>query len=166
MIFYKSFFDFLLLLIACPCHAFLRLFMKIVRSDCGHIKARWDNHQNCLSCSSCSRLSTCSTCSRSSEETRILADRHRTYSARKSVMAKKKQNKKKRRLAVSGPSDDNTLDGSTTSKGYTARGKTHQSGYYSDAECIQSVSPPVTSHRLTSHRSTSHLSASHWSTIH
>ena len=41
------------------------------------------------------------------------------YSARKSVMAKK-QNKKKRRLAVSDSSDDKSLDGSTTPQGYTA----------------------------------------------
>ena len=33
-----------------------------VRGVCGHIKASWDNHSNCLSCSSCSRLSTCSVC--------------------------------------------------------------------------------------------------------
>ena len=68
------------------------------------------------------------------------------YSARKSLIAKKKQNKKKRKLAVSDPSDDNSLDGSTTPQGYTARGKTHQGGDYSDAECVQSVSLPVTCH--------------------
>ena len=45
------------------------------------------------SCSSCSRLSTCSTCSRWSEKTWILADKRQTYSARRSVMRKKKQNK-------------------------------------------------------------------------
>ena len=75
----------------------------------------------------------------------ILADRCRTYSARKSVMAKKKQNKKKRRLAVSNPSDDNSLDGSTTPQGYTARCKTHRGGSYLDAECVQSVNLPVIS---------------------
>ena len=31
-----------------------------------------------------------------------------------------------------------------TPQGYTARGRTHQGGFYSDAECIQSISPPVT----------------------
>ena len=49
----------------------LRDFMKIIRGDCGHIKARWDNHH-----------------------------KHRTYAARKSVMTRKRQNKKRKRLAV------------------------------------------------------------------
>ena len=130
--------------------------MKIVHSVYGHIKARWDNHQNCLSCSSCSRLSTCLW----SEKTWILADKRPTYSARRSVMRKKKQNKK--RLAVnSDASEDNSFDGSTTPQGYTARGKTHHGGDYMDVECIQSMS---TSHRSTSYWSTSHWSASHRST--
>ena len=77
--------------------------MKIVCGNCGHIKAQWDNHHNCLKCSSCSRLSTCSTCSTWSEETWILADRHRTHAARKSVMTRKRQNKKKRRLWMGTP---------------------------------------------------------------
>ena len=52
------------------------------------------------------------------------------------TVRKKKQNKK--RLAVnSDASEDNSFDGSTTPQGYTARGKTHQGGYYMDAECIQ-----------------------------
>ena len=65
-------------------------------------------------------------------------------------MAKKKQNKKKRRQAVSDPSDDNSLDGSTTPQGYTARGRTQLDGDYSDAECVQSVSPPVAGQPATS----------------
>ena len=60
--FQKSFFDFLLLLIVDPCHTFSRLLMTTIRGVCGHIKASWDNHSNCLSCSSCSMLSTCSVC--------------------------------------------------------------------------------------------------------
>ena len=40
--FLKSFFDFLLLLITCPCHAFSQLLMKIVSGDCGHIRAWWE----------------------------------------------------------------------------------------------------------------------------
>ena len=71
--------------------------------DCWNIKARWDNHQNCLSSSSCSRLSTCSTSSRWSEKTWTLAEKRRTYSAR-SVMRKKKQYKRKRLAVDSGPS--------------------------------------------------------------
>ena len=80
--------------------------MKTVHGDCGHIKAWWDNHHNCLSCSSCSRLSTCSTCSLWSEKIWILADRRCTYSA-KSVMRKKKQNKK-RQVVESDASEDNS----------------------------------------------------------
>ena len=118
--------------------------MKMVRSDSGHIKARWDNHQNCLSCSSCSRLSTCSTCSLWSEKILILADKGRTYSARRSVMRKKKQNKK-RQVVESDVSEDNSfLGGNTTPQGYTAGGKTHQSGDYMGAEFTQSISPPGT----------------------
>ena len=79
----KSFFNFLLLFIACPCHEISWVFMKIICGDYGHIKARWDNHHNCLKCSSCSRLLTCSTCSTWSEETWILADKHRTYISKK-----------------------------------------------------------------------------------
>ena len=35
----NHFFYFLLLLIACPCHTFLPLFMSIVHGVCGHVKA-------------------------------------------------------------------------------------------------------------------------------
>ena len=140
-----------------------RLFM----GDCGHIKVQWDNRHNCLKCSSCSRLSTCSTCSTWSEETWILADKRRTYIARKSVMTRKRQNKKKRLAVTSDLSDDNTIDGSTTPQGYTARDRTHQGGLYSDAECIQSESPRVTSQPgALVNQSTSDWSASHWSTRH
>ena len=41
--------------------------MNYARGTCGHIKARWDSHYNCLSCSSCSRFSTCTVCSQWSE---------------------------------------------------------------------------------------------------
>ena len=92
--FCKSFFNFLLLLIACPCHTFSRLFMKIVHGVCGHIKARWDNHQSCLSCPSCCRLSTCSSCSHWSESVWVLSDK-KIHATRKSVMTKKRHNKKK-----------------------------------------------------------------------
>ena len=147
--------------------------MKIVRGDCEHIKARWDTYHSCLKCSSCSRLWTCSTCSTWSEETWILADKRRTYTARKSVMTRKRQNKKKRLAVTSDLSDDNTIDESTTPQCYTARGRPHQDGCYSDAECIQSVNPPVTGHQLpvnqartTSHRSARHRSTRHWTVFH
>ena len=118
--------------------------MKIVHGDCGHIKAWWDNHHNCLKCSSCSRLPTCSMCSTWSEETWVLADKRCTYTARKPVMTRKRQNKKKRLAVTSDLSDDNTVDGNTTPQGYTVRGRTHQGGCYADAECIRSESPLVT----------------------
>ena len=153
-------------MIACPCHEISRLFINIVRGDCGHLKPRWDNHHNCLKCSSCSRLSTCSSCCTRSEETWILADNRRKYAARKSVMTRKRQNIKKRLAVTSDLSDDNTIDGSTTPQAYTARGRTHQGGFYSDAKCIQSVSLPVTTHRITAHWSTTHQSTSHWSASH
>ena len=144
----KSIFDFLLLLVACPCHEFSRFFMKIICGDYGHIKTRWDNHHNCLKCSSCSRLSTCSTCSTWSEEIWSLADKRRTYAARKSVMTRKRQNKKRRKTGRhSDLSDDFSIDGSITSQGYTARGRTHHGGSLLDAECLKSLSPPGIGHR-------------------
>ena len=148
---------------ACPCHAFSRLFMKIVHGDCGHIKARWDNHQNCLSCSSCSRLSTCSTCSRWSEETWILVDRRRKYSTRRSVMRKKKQNQKKRLAVNSDPSDDNSFDGSITPPGYTAKGccvrpKCKSASHWSPVNQALGIYHWSTRHRSTSHQSSSHHS--------
>ena len=125
---YLSFFDFVLILSLCPCYELSRLFTKIVHDDCGHINMRWDNHNNCLKCSSCSRLLTCSTCSTWSEETWILADRRHRQAARKSVMTRKRQNKKKRRPAFSDLSDDNTLDGNTNPHGFTARVSTDHGG--------------------------------------
>ena len=124
--------------------------MKIVRGDCGHTKARWDNHHNCLKCSSSSRLFTCSTCSTWSEETWILAYRRRMHAARKFFMTGKRQNKKKRRQAVTSDlSDDNTLDGNTTPHGFTARGRIHQGGFCLDTEGVQGISPPVTAQPVT-----------------
>ena len=79
-------------------------------------------------------------------------------------MTMRRQNKKKRRLAVSDLSDDNTLDGNITPYGFTARSRTHQGGFSLDTESVQS--PPVTNHWSTSHRSTRHQSASHPSTSH
>ena len=55
-------FYFLLLFIIDPYHTFWWLLMMTIQGVCGHIKASWDNHSNCLSCSSCSRLSTCLVC--------------------------------------------------------------------------------------------------------
>ena len=60
-------------------------------------------------------------------------------------MTRKRQNKKKRLAVTSDISDNNSIDGSTTPQDYTARGRTHQGGFYSDAESVLRVSPPVTS---------------------
>ena len=108
--------------------------MKIVQGNCGHIKVQWDNHHNCLKCSSCSRLSTCSMCSTWSEETWILTNKRRMYATRKSLMTRKREQEEKTGCHFR----------SATPQSYTARGRPHQGGFYSDAECIQSVSPPVT----------------------
>ena len=116
--------------------------MKIVLGSCGHIKARLDNHHNCLKCSSCSKLSTCSTCSSWSEQTWLLAERRRTYSARRPLVTRKRQNKKKRLAINSDLSDDNSFG--EPHHRTILPGVTHQGGDYSDAECIQSVSPQVT----------------------
>ena len=110
-------------------------------------------------------------CSTWSEQTLILADKY-THAARKSVMTRKRQNKKKRLAVTSDLSDDNTIDGSTSPQGYTARGTTHQGGCWMHLKCkYTSHLSPVTSHQSTMHRSTSHWSTSHrlarhWSTRH
>ena len=171
--FCKSFLDFLLLLIAFPCHTFLWLSMPIVCGICGHIKAWWDNHPNCLSCSSCSRLSTCSTCNLWSEKIWDLADKKRLYSARKSTMRKKKQTKK-RSCLFRRVWRQLFLDGGTTPHGFTAGGKIHRGGNYMGAGGTQSMSTrhclPVTRHQapvsFTRHWSTRHLATYHRSTRH
>ena len=86
----------MLLLIIDLCHTFSWLLMLTVHGICGHIKASWDNHSNCLSCSSCSRLSTCSVCKNWTENTWDLADRRRLYCSRRSTMTKKSLAKKRK----------------------------------------------------------------------
>ena len=49
-------------------------------------------------------------------------------------MTKKRHNKKKQ-VVVSDASEDNSVDGSTTPQGYTARGKTHLGSDFMGAEC-------------------------------
>ena len=140
----KSFFGFVISLIACPCHEFFKPFMKIVCGSCGHIKVRWDNHLNCLKCSSCSRLSACSTCSNWSESTWILADKRRTYSNTKSVM-KKKHKKEEQQTVISVLSDNNSVDGMTIPQGSTARERTYPDGIFMGAIGTQKTLP--TSHQ-------------------
>ena len=133
--FFKSIFNFLLLLIVDLCHTFSRPFMSIVRGVCGHIKASWDNHSKCLSFSSYSRLSTCWICNNWTENTWDLAE---LYSARISTMKRKLAKKKK---VVQSDSDDNSFnDGITIPQGFTAGGKHHLGGNSTDAIGIHSVS--------------------------
>ena len=156
--------------------------MMIVRDNCGHIKAQWDNHDECLKCSSCSRESTCSTCISWSNKIWKLADKRRTYSSRKWVM-KKKHNKKQQVLSDS--SDENLVDRITTPHGPSAWGRTHPGGNFKGTSSTQrSVSPlalvnrplvihpqdkktslvtgqPVTSQPVISQINTSHSITSH-----
>ena len=116
--------------------------MKIIRGNCGHIKARWDSHYNCLSCSLCSRSLTCSTCNQWSQSVWLLADKRRLRAMRKSVMTNRRHNKKRKRNA-SDPSVSISLDGSTAPHGFTARGRTHQGGIPMGDESTLDRSPPV-----------------------
>ena len=93
--FFKSIFDFLLFFIVELCHIFPRLLMSSVRGVCGHIKASWDNHSNCLSCFSRFSLSICSVCKYWTENTWDLANRQRLYCSRRSTMTKRRLAKKK-----------------------------------------------------------------------
>ena len=118
---------------------FSRFFMLIDCGICGHIKAWWDNHPKCLFCSSCFRLSTCSICNLWSKKIWDLADKRRLYSLGKSTMKKKLA--KKTKVVHSDVSDDSSfLDGSTTSQGFTAVGKTHLGGNYMSVGGTQSMS--------------------------
>ena len=118
--------------------------MPIVRGVCGHIKVRWDSHQNCLSCSCCSRLYPFSTCNLWSEKIWDLADKRQTYSARKSTMRKKKQTKKRQNDDSDVSEDNSFLDGSTTPQGYTAGCKTHRGGFWKHPKYVHQTL--VTSH--------------------
>ena len=46
---------------------------------------------------------------------------------------KKKHKKKKKQIVISDLSDDNSLDGTTTPQGSTARGRTHPGGIFMGA---------------------------------
>ena len=129
--------------------------MHYTRSGCGHIKARWDNHQSCLSCTSCSRNSTCYISSQWSDGVWILANKRRTYAKRRYAMTKKRDNKTKKKN-VPDPSDTISIDGSTAQHGYTARGRAHLGGSPVETISNQAISPPGTRHRATRHRATRH----------
>ena len=152
--------------------------MHFARSNCGHLKAKWDTHLSCLTCNSCTRISPCYICSSWTEKVWNLAERRRLHATRKSVMTQKRKQKKskKSKKSQSDMSDNGTVDGSTAPHSFTARGRTHQGGSLADLESDRALSPPVTSHQSSSHwatylrsssrQSTSHQSTSHQSTSH
>ena len=63
--------------------------MPQLRGNCGHKKAKWDNHPSCLSCSNCSVDNKCDICISWSEDTWYSAIRRRAYSSRSSRMPRK-----------------------------------------------------------------------------
>ena len=102
--------------------------MPTIRGDCGHLKASWDNHINCLSYSACSRFAKYSACRNRSGITRDLADKRRLYSTKCTTMAKTKSTLSKKSFSKkdtvnSEPSEGipSGNDGITTMHGCTAR---------------------------------------------
>ena len=125
--------------------------MHFARSNCGHLKAKWDTHLSCLTCNSCTHISPCYICSSWTEKVWNLAERRRLHATRKSVMTQKRKQKKskKSKKSQSDMSDNGTVDGSTTPHSFTARGRTHQGGSLADLESDRALSPPVTGHPVT-----------------
>ena len=131
------------------CHIFSQLFMPMDRGSCGHLKASWDNHSNCLSCSSCSRYTTWSVWQYRLTLLWVLADKGKLHSHRQSTVAKtknilsKKYSKKNHHAERSEdiPSD---IHGSTTLHGYTAWGRTDTGDSSVDEHIIQNIGPTGT----------------------
>ena len=154
--------------------------MHFARGNCGHLKAKWDNHPSCLSCNSCTRISPCSICSSWTAKVWNLAERRCLHATRKSVMMQRRKQKKskKTKKSQSDMSDSGTVDGSTAPHSYTAWGRTHQGGNLGDlvrsgikptshqSLVNRSSSHRSTSHQSTNHQSTGHQSTSHWATYH
>ena len=140
--------------------------MHFARSNCGHLKAKWDTHLSCLTCNSCTHISPCYICSSWTEKVWNLAERRRLHATRKSVMTQKRKQKKskKSKKSQSDMSDNGTVDGSTTPHSFTARGRTHQGGSLADLESDRALSPPVTGHPVTGQPVTSQPVTSHWAT--
>ena len=134
--------------------------MHFAHGNCGHLKAKWDNHPSCISCTACQHISPCSICSIWTKKVWDLAEKRRLYATRKSVMTQKRKQEKSKKNKIStqsDKSDNGSIDGSTTPLSYTARGRTHQGGSPGDLESDWALSPPVTSHPVTGHTVTSHL---------
>ena len=121
--------------------------MHFTRGNCGHLKAKWDNHPSCLSCTACTRISPCSICSFWTDKVWNLAEKRCLHATRKSVMTQRRKQKKskKTKKSQSDLSDSGTFDGSTVPPSYTARGRTHQGGSPGDRvrPGIKSTSQPL-----------------------
>ena len=152
------------LLILRRCHTFSQPLMPTIRGDCGHLKASWDNHTNCLSCSSCSRYSTFLVCKNWSGSIWELADKRKLYCFRCSTMTKTKTSSKKNKNNVNSElsediaSKDNRI---TTPNGFTGGGRPHNGGGSKNGQIIHSVSPPVTGHQSPGSQLHQSLSTSH-----
>ena len=120
--------------------------MHFARGNCGHLKAKWDNHPSCLSCTACLGVSPCSICSIWTNKVWNLAENRRLHATQKSVMTQKRRQKKskKTKKSQSDLSDNGFFDGSTAPLSYTARGRTHQGGSPGDLESNRALS---TSHQ-------------------
>ena len=123
-------------------HTLSRLLMPTSRRDCGHLKASWDNHTNCLSCFSYSRFSTCLVCEDWTTSTWYLADNS-------STMTKTKSSKKEKRMSARILSKDISTKhyGITTHHCFTARGRPHNGDIFIIVHIINSVSPPGMGHQ-------------------
>ena len=137
--------------------------MHFARSNCGHLKAKWDTHLSCLTCNFCTRISPCYICSSWTEKVWNLAERRLFHATRKSVMTQKRKQKKSRKSkkSQSDMSDNGTVDGSTAPHSFTARGRTHQGGSLADLKSDRALSRPVTSQPVTSHPVTGQLISVH-----
>ena len=130
--------------------------MHFASGNCGHLKAKWDNHPSCLSCTACLRNSPCSLCSVWSNKVWNLAEK-RLYTTRKSVMMQRRNQKKNKKLIQSDLSDTGSHDGSIAPYSYTAQGRTHQGGSPGYQVSNGALSPrsvtcqPVTCQPITGH---------------
>ena len=117
--------------------------MHFARGNCGHLKAKWDNHPSCIT--ACLHVSPCAICSIWTKKVWNLAEKRRLYATRKSVMTQKRRQKKSKKSQLD-LSDIGSFDGSTAPLSYTARGRTHQDGGQGDLESDRALNPPATSH--------------------
>ena len=117
--------------------------MHFGRGNCGHLKAKWDNHPSCLSCTTCLRNSPCCVCSALSNKVWNLAENRRLHATRKSVMTQRRKQKKNKKNKKSIKSDSGVHDGSTALLSYSARSRTHQGGSPGDQASDRAL--PVTS---------------------